>query len=162
MALHRHDGGLGIDKSVESVLAAIPGLELVPIEEQPHWTYTCGPGALNNVTSMRESAHQQTVHSALDAGAEILAKLYHTCHRDLCVFEGQYPIKVKNWTPILALALGLPEHEDCYKQMKLHTEISAVLEDSREFHRCAWIGHGSIRATLPDLMAGKDAGTSVW
>ena len=78
------------------------------------------------------------------------------------MFEGQYPIKVKNWTAILALALGLPEHEDRYKQMKLHTEISAVLEDSREFIDAHGLDMASIRATLPNLMAGKDAGTSVW
>ena len=126
VALHRHDGGLGIDESVETLLRAIPELELVPVDEHEHWAYTCGPGGLNNVQAMREQAHQDTVRSAVDAGADVLATLYHTCHRDLCVFEGQYTIQVRNWTGILAAALGLPEHEDRYKQMKLHSEISLL------------------------------------
>jgi Fe-S oxidoreductase len=162
VALHRHDGGLGIDKSVEALLRAIPELELVSLDEHEHWSYGCGPGALNNVQAMCEQSHQDTMRSAVDAGADVLATLYHTCHRDLCVFEGQYPIQVKNWTGILAEALGLPEHEDRYKQMKLHSEISAVLEDAREFIEANKLDMTSLREMLPPLLEGKDKGLSQW
>lgn len=162
VALHRHDAGLGIDKSVETLLRAIPELELVPLDEHEHWAYTCGPGGLNNVQEMREQSHRDTMQSAVDAGADVLATLYHTCHRDLCVFEGQYPIQVRNWTGILATALGLPEHEDRYKQMKLHSEISAVLEDCREFIEANNLDMSSLREMLPPLMEGKDKGISLW
>lgn len=162
VALHRHDAGMGIDKSVETLLGAIPELELVPHDEDQHWAYTCGPGGLNNVQEMRERAHKKTIQSAVDSKADVLATLYHTCHRDLCVFEGQYPIQVKNWTAILALALGLPEHEDRYKQMKLHTEINAVLEDCQEFIEANKLDMSSLREMLPALMAGKDEGNSIW
>ena len=162
VALHRHDAGLGIDRSVETLLGAIPELELVDLNEDEHWAYTCGPGALNNIQEMREQAHRKTMQSAVDGGADALATLYHTCHRDLCVFEGQYPVEVKNWTGIVASALGLPEHEDRYKQMKLHTEISAVLEDSREFIEAHKLDMTSLREMLPALMEGKDKGLSLW
>ncbi len=162
VALHRHDAGLAIDKSVETLLGAIPELELVELDEHDHWAYTCGPGALSNVPALREQAHQHTMQSAVDAGADVLATLYHTCHRDLCVFEGQYPVQVRNWTAILAQALGLPEHEDRYKQMKLHTEISAVLEDSREFIEANKLDMSSLREMLPPLLEGKDKGLSLW
>lgn len=162
VALHRHDGGLGIDKSVETLLRAIPQLELVPLDEHEHWAYTCGPGSLNNVQEMREQAHRDTMRSAVDAKADVLATLYHTCHRDLCVFEGQYPIQVRNWTGILATALGLPEHEDRYKKIKLHSEISAVLEDCREFIEANNLDMSSLREMLPPLMEGKDEGLSLW
>lgn len=162
VALHRHDGGLGIDRSVETILSAVPGLELLDFDEQEHWAYTCGPGALNNVEDMRRTAHQQTVRSAVNAGADTLATLYHTCHRDLCVFEGQFPIKVHNWTEIVAESLGLPAQEDRYKRIKLHAEISAAIEDSREFIEANGLDATSLEAMLPQLMAGKDEGLSLW
>ena len=162
VALHRHDGGLGIDRSVETILSAIPGLELLDFDEQEHWAYTCGPGALNNVEDMRRASHRQTVHSAVNAGADTVATLYHTCHRDLCVFEGQFPIKVHNWTEIVAEALGLPAQEDRYKRIKLHAEISAAIEDSREFIEANGLDATSLEAMLPQLMAGKDEGLSLW
>ena len=162
VALHRHDGGLGIDRSVETILTAIPELELLAFDEHEHWAYSCGPGALNNVEDMRRAAHQQTVRSAVNAGADTLATLYHTCHRDLCVFEGQFPIKVHNWTEIVAEALGLPAQEDRYKRIKLHAEISAAIEDSREFIEANKLDLKSLEAILPHLMAGKDEGLSLW
>lgn len=162
VALHRHDAGLGIYDDVKRLLEAVPGLELVPIEEHHHWAYSCGPGALANLPSAREQAHRQTVRSAVDAGAEVLVTLYHTCHRDLCVFEGQYPIQVKNWTSLLATALGLPEHDDLYKRYKLHDDIDAILTDAREFIEANGIDVSAIRDILPRLLEGKDRGLSVW
>lgn len=162
VALHRHDGGLDIDKSVETLLRAIPELEIVPFDEHDHWAYSCGPGALSNVTDMREQAHRYSIQSAVDAGADTLATLYHTCHRDLCVFEGQYPIKVRNWTGLLAASLGLPEHEDRYKQIKLHDELSAVLEDCSDFIEANGLDMSSLREMLPPLLEGKDKGISLW
>jgi Fe-S oxidoreductase len=162
VALHRHDGGLGIDSSVETLLAAIPELELVDIKEDAHFTYTCGPGGLSNVEDMREQAHRATMTSAVAHDADMLATLYHTCHRDLCGLEDQYPLEVKNWTAILARALGLPEHEDRYKTMKLHTELSAVLEDAQDFMEMHGLDTSTVAQFLPDLMAGRERGTSVW
>jgi hypothetical protein len=137
-------------------------MELVSSDEQPHWAYTCGPAALSNVQAMREESHRRTLESAVKAGAETLVTLYHTCHRDLCVFEGQYPIQVKNWTTVLAGALGLPEHEDRYKRMKLHQEIEAILEDAKEFIEAHGLDPSGIRELLPGLLVGKERGVSVW
>ncbi len=162
VALHRHDGGLGIDRAVETLLRAIPGLELIDIEEDTHFAYTCGPGGLNNIEELREQSHRNTMAGAATRGADVIASLYHTCHRDLCGLEGQYPVEVKNWTAILARALGLPEHEDRYKTMKLHTEISAVLEDAREFMDMHKLDTSSVMQLLPDLMEGRERGVSVW
>jgi Fe-S oxidoreductase len=162
IALHRHDGGLAIDKSVETLLRSIPELELVALDENEHMAYSCGPGALNNVEDIREAAHRHTMQSALAAKADVLATLYHTCHRDLTGLQGQFPVEVKNWTALLATSLGLPEHEDRYKQMKLHTELSAVLEDSQEFIEANNLDISALRELLPPLLEGKEKGLSAW
>jgi len=162
VALHRHDGGLGISESVERILRAIPGLTVITGEEHQHWGYTCGPGAMANVEQARREAHRRTIESALAAGAEMLVTLYHTCHRDLCGFEGRYPLEVKNWTGLIATALGLPEHEDRYKRIKLHDEVSAALEDAREFIEAHGLDTTGLRELLSDLLRGKESGTSVF
>ncbi|MBI4629013.1 MAG: hypothetical protein HY729_09900, partial [Candidatus Rokubacteria bacterium] len=104
----------------------------------------------------------RTIESALAAGAEMLVTLYHTCHRDLCGFEGRYPLEVKNWTGLIATALGLPEHEDRYKRIKLHDEVSAALEDAREFIEAHGLDTTGLRELLSDLLRGKESGTSVF
>lgn len=162
VALHRHDGGLGIAEKVEQLLSSVPGLEIVPIEEHYDWAYSCGPGALGNVAAAREASHRQTLASAVEAGAEVLVTQYHTCHRDLAAFEGQYPLEVKNWTTLLAMALGLPEHEDRYKRYKLHNDINAILADAKEFIEANNLDTSTIREILPNLLAGKERGLSVW
>lgn len=162
VALHRHDGGLGIYEHVETLLRAVPGVEIVPIEEHHHLAYSCGPGALANVPAAREESHRQTFRSAVAAGADTLLTLYHTCHRDLCVFEGQYPVEVRNWTGLLAEALGLPVHEDRYKRYKLHDDINMVLDDAQEFLAAHKIDVSGLREVLPGLLAGKERGLSVW
>lgn len=133
VVLHRHDAGLGVYDNVARLLAAIPGLEIFPISEYHHWAYTCGPGAPGNIPAAREASHPRTLESAVAAGADLLLALYHTCHRDLRAFRGQYPLWVKNWTSLLSLALGLPEHEDRYQRHKLYEDINAILEDAVEF-----------------------------
>lgn len=162
VALHRHDGGLGIAQKVEQLLSSVPGLEIVSIEEHYDWAYSCGPGALGNVAAAREASHRQTLRSAVEAGAEVLVTQYHTCHRDLAAFEGQYPLEVKNWTTLLAMALGLPEHEDRYKRYKLHDNINAILADAKEFIEANNLDMSAIREILPHLLAGKERGLSVW
>jgi Fe-S oxidoreductase len=162
LALHRHDGGLGISESVERILRAIPSVEIVSNDERPHWAYTCGPGALSNLERVRQEAHQRTMESAVSAGADVLVTLYHTCHRDLCAFEGTFPLQVKNWTSVVAVALGLPEHEDRYKRIKLHNEINAILEDAREFMAAHGLDMSAVRELLPGLLAGKERGTAVF
>ena len=162
VALHRHDGGLGIAEKVAQLLAAVPGLEIVPIEEHFDWAYSCGPGALGNVAAAREASHRQTIRSAVEAGAEVLVTQYHTCHRDLTAFEGQYPLEVKNWTSLLAGAMGLEEHEDRYKRYKLHDDINAILADAKEFIEANNLDTSTIREILPNLLAGKERGLSVW
>ena len=162
VALHHHDGGMGIHQNVGRLLAAIPGLEVVPIEEHHNWAYSCGPGALGNVQAAREASHRQTLEAAVTAGADMLVTLYHTCHRDLCAFEGQYPLEVKNWTSLVAVAMGLPEHEDRYKRYKLYNDINAILEDGKEFLQAHKLDVSAIREVLPGLLVGKERGLSVW
>ena len=92
----------------------------------------------------------------------MLVTLYHTCHRDLCAFEGQYPLEIKNWTSLVAVAMGLPEHEDRYKRYKLYNDINAILEDGKEFLQAHKLDVAAIREVLPGLLVGKERGLSVW
>ena len=46
--------------------------------------------------------------------------------------------------------------------MKLHSEISAALEDTREFIEANKLDMSSLRKMLPPLLEGKEKGLSFW
>jgi hypothetical protein len=49
-----------------------------------------------------------------DVGADTLATVFHSCHREAVALERGRPIRVANWIHLLAEAMGLP-YTDEYK-----------------------------------------------
>jgi heterodisulfide reductase subunit D len=151
-AFHKHDGGLDVASDVRKLLEAIPGLELVEIEDRASWSYTCGPLGLNLAPSMQSQVHRELLEAARAAGVEALVDLYHSCHRDLCGFEGEYPFRILNWTSLLAEALGLEPHDDVFKRYRLMKDVKAVLEDAREFIEVNKLDPRVVEEILPSLI----------
>jgi heterodisulfide reductase subunit D len=152
VAFHRHDGGLGIAENVETLLKAIPGLELVDLDDEARWAYTCGPLGLNLVPEAKATLHRQMLDSARAKGVGIVADLYHSCHRDLCGFESEYPFRIVNWTSLLVEALGLPSHEDRFKRYRLLQDVQAVLADAQDFIRVNNLDPKALEEILPNLI----------
>ncbi|MBI4635114.1 MAG: (Fe-S)-binding protein [Candidatus Rokubacteria bacterium] len=151
-AIHRHDAGLGVAEDVETLLGAIPGLKLVHLEDEARWAYTCGPLGLNLVPDAKKALHQRMLESARDKGVDMLVNLYHSCHRDLAGFEGEYPFRILNWTSLLCEALGLESHEDRFKRYRLLKDVQAVLEDAQEFIRANRLDPKVVEEILPNLL----------
>lgn len=152
VAFHKHDGGLGIAEDVETLLRAIPGLTLVDLDDEARWAYTCGPLGLNLVPEAKTRLHRQMLESARDKGVGIVADLYHSCHRDLCGFESEYPFRIVNWTSLLAEALGLDAHEDRFKRYRLLQDVRAVLADAEDFIRANNLDSKVLEEILPNLI----------
>jgi Fe-S oxidoreductase len=151
-AFHKHDGGLDVAQNVRALLAAIPGLELVEIEDRATWSYTCGPLGLNLAPEVKAAVHRELLDAAKAAGVDVLIDLYHSCHRDLCGFESEYPFRIVNWTTILAESLGLPSHEDRFKRYRLMNDIKAVLEDAKDFITANRLDPRMVEEMLPNLL----------
>ena len=151
-AFHKHDGGLDVARDVRSLLAAIPGLEIVEIDDRATWSYTCGPLGLNLAPEMKAAVHRELLDAAKAAQVDLLVDLYHSCHRDLCGFEEEYPFRIVNWTTVLAESLGLPSHEDRFKRYRLMNDVRAVLDDARDFIAANGLDPRTVEEILPNLL----------
>jgi Fe-S oxidoreductase len=150
VALHEHNGISGTNDNVRRLLQAIPGIELVEIEQLAEPGYTCGGGSLGLVPLAQKDVHQELLESAEAAGVELLVLVYHGCHRVLCDAQGRYPFEVKNFTSVLAEALGLEPHEDLFQRYKLHRDVSKVMADAEPFIRAHGMDPKTVAAALTD------------
>jgi heterodisulfide reductase subunit D len=150
VAVHEHNGISGIDGNVRALLKAIPGVELVEIEQLTEPGYTCGGGSLGLVPLAQQDVHQHLLESAQAAGVELLVLVYHGCHRVLCDAQGRYPFEVKNFTSVVAEALGLEPHEDLFQRYKLHQDVSKIIADAEPFIRAHGMDPRAVAAALTD------------
>jgi Fe-S oxidoreductase len=150
VAVHEHNGITGTNENVGRLLRAIPGLELVEIEQLAEPGYTCGGGSLGLVPFAQQDVHQHLLESAKSAGVELLVLVYHGCHRVLCDAPGRYPFEVKNFTSVIAEALGLEPHEDLFQRYKLYQDVSKILADAEPFIRAHGMDPKAVAAALTD------------
>jgi heterodisulfide reductase subunit D len=150
VAVHEHNGIAGINDNVRQLLTAIPGIELVDIEQLAEPGYTCGGGSLGLVPLAQQDVHEHLLESAKAAKVDLLVLVYHGCHRVLCDAQGRYPFEVKNFTSVIAEALGLEPHEDLFQRYKLHQDVSKVIADAEPFIRAHGMDPKAVAAALTD------------
>jgi heterodisulfide reductase subunit D len=132
VAIHEHEGIAGVAESVAALIAAIPNIELVEIPQERGFGYTCGGPAARHPEHERE-LHARVAASAAAAGVDVLVTLYHACHRALSGAEGAYPFAVKNFTDLLAEALGTGGRHDYYKQYKRGGEMDEAIAAAKSY-----------------------------
>ena len=150
VAIHEHNGIAGINQNMRKLLQSIPGLELVEIEQLAEPGYTCGGGSLGLVPLAQQDVHQHLLESAKAAGVELLVLVYHGCHRVLCDAQGRYPFEVKNFTSVVAEALGLEPHEDLFQRYKLQQDVSKIIADAEPFIRAHGMDPRAVAGALTD------------
>ncbi|HEY2186318.1 MAG TPA: (Fe-S)-binding protein, partial [Xanthobacteraceae bacterium] len=84
IALHRHPGIKGVVEAAEDILRAIPGVELVDLD-QP------AVGLMSNyfraLPAYRRELQQNELEAAERAQVDALVAVYHADHRELCAHE---------------------------------------------------------------------------
>jgi Fe-S oxidoreductase len=114
--LHRHTGlttHLPVNDKVASILARIPGLELV--EGKAHPGHMCS--ALTAVPGAFKVAATEIFDSAKAQSCNAVATIFHSCHRELVALSGRDGIEVRNWVHLVAEAMGLPAG-DAYRDWR--------------------------------------------
>ena len=94
--LHRHLGfatHVAVNDQVASVLAHIPGLEL--IEGPAHPGHMCS--ALAPVAGALPKALNETWSAAVAQRADTVCTIFHPCHRELAAWDGRDGIAIRNW-----------------------------------------------------------------
>ena len=132
VAIHEHEGIAGVAESVATLLRAMPNVELVEIAQERGYGYTCGGPAARHPEHER-ALHARVAATAAVAQVDVLVTLYHACHRALSGAEAAYPFAVKNFTDLLAEALGIGGRHDYYKQYKRGGEMDEAIAAAKTY-----------------------------
>jgi Fe-S oxidoreductase len=132
VVIHEH---LGIGATVASVarlLRAVPNLELLELEQDSGFSYACG-GQAAKFKEREQAIHRRLAEGAVAAGADTIVTMYHSCHRALAGAEAVYPLKVVNFTDVIAEAAGRGGHPDYYRLYKAGGAMDEAVAAARKF-----------------------------
>lgn len=152
VVIHEH---LGIGATVASIarlLRAVPNLELLELEQDSGFSYACG-GQAAKFKEREQAIHRRLVEGAIAAGADTIVTMYHSCHRALAGAEAMYPLKVVNFTDILAEALGRGGHPDYYRLYKRGGAMDEAVAAARTFlaNNGVRIDEASVQSLTADI-----------
>jgi hypothetical protein len=158
VALHYHTGYQQSDldwRNARAILRAIPGLELIDIENPVALGRHCAPKWIGRIGKPQwQKAVSGILDAARDAQVDILATLYHSCHREICQMEAHCPFAIVNYISLLGEAMGI-EHPDVYKRYKLGADPKAVFDEVRPYVLANGLNPVRVREVLRDAFAPK-------
>ena len=128
VGLHEHPGVHGAGAAVRKLLEAIPGLEFVDLQQMPVG-YMCN--TLRPVPAFKRDLHQHLLEAAAAAKVDVLAGVYHACHRELCAHERDWPFEVVNFMELIGASMGFAR-PDVFKRLKMLQDVDAVIADTQD------------------------------
>jgi heterodisulfide reductase subunit D len=117
VVIHEHLGIGATVASIRSLLRAVPNLEVVDLPQDSGFSYACG-GQAAKFKEREQAIHRALAEGAVALGADTIVTMYHSCHRALAGAEAVHPLKVVNFTDVIAEALGRGGHPDYYRLYK--------------------------------------------
>jgi len=146
VALHEHHGVDGVSEDVRRLLQAIPGLELVTIPQLSDHGHQCT--GLRNTPAAKDNVHRVVLEQAVAAGVDVLADIYHSCHRELVVAEQDHPLAIENFISLIGEAMGITR-QDLYKRLVLYHDIEQVLAEAAPYITANHVDAGLVQLALP-------------
>lgn len=144
VAIHERPGIPGAMEAAKRILGAIPGLELVEVDAPR-------AGLMSNFLSALPDFKRHllaTEFAGVEAsGADILATVFHACHREICHFDSGRSFEIVNVMDLIGEAMGL-RHEDAFKRLKAMRDVDAILLDSLDLIRERDVDVEALRAAL--------------
>ncbi|MDA1001660.1 MAG: (Fe-S)-binding protein [bacterium] len=152
VALHLHTGGpAGIEENVKAILACVPGLEVVDIEQHADHCYQCPTLVLPGAT---EAMRAKLFASAEAAGVDAILTIYHSCQFELCGEEKALPLVIENFMTILGRSMGF-EYPDQLKAFKLYEDVGRVIDAAEDFLNARGIRPEKVRDQLQAALYGQ-------
>lgn len=152
VALHYHTGHRQQDldwASTRTILNAIPGLEYVEVPNSVELGRHCATSYIERAGRAAWHGHVTDVMRAASAArADILATIYHSCHREICGEEAKYDFEIVNYVSLLARAMGLPAHEDWFKRHRLAGNPDATFAEVRAQAEAAGLDPARVKEVL--------------
>jgi len=128
IALHRHPGVAGVMEAAETLVRAVPGVEVVALDVP-----AVGLKSVNLATlpGFKKELQLAELEAARAAGVDALVAVYHSDHRELCAHERDWPFRIVNVLEIVGASMGFAR-EDHYKNLKIKQDVDAILADSAD------------------------------
>ncbi|MFL5086287.1 MAG: heterodisulfide reductase-related iron-sulfur binding cluster [Xanthobacteraceae bacterium] len=128
VALHRHPGVAGVIAAAETLLRAVPGVELVDLGQPAVGLQSVN---LSVLPAYKREVQLNELEAARAAGVDALAAVYHSDHRELCAHERDWPFRIVNVLEIIGESMGVHE-PDRYKRLKIMQDADAIIADCRD------------------------------
>jgi hypothetical protein len=128
VALHRHSGVAGIVEAVLELLQAVPGVEIVDLQQPSVGLQSASMAALPDY---RRELQRAELAAAGHAGIDGLVTIYHSDHRELCAHERDQPFRIVNVLEVLAQSMGLHRH-DRHKELKITQDADLIVRECAE------------------------------
>lgn len=148
IALHRHPGLTGAMEAATEILLAIPGIELVDLQ-QP------AAGLMSNylaaLPDYKRELYRNELEAASKAGIDGLVAVYHPDHRELCAHEKEYPFRILNVLDIVGASMGLQRSDD-YKRLKLLQNVDDIAADCRDLSKIHGLDPDTTRRVIEAML----------
>jgi len=131
IALHRHPGVHGVVEAAEEILWAVPGIEIVELDQPEVGLQS---NNLRVLPEFRKQLQLAELAAAEAAGVDALVAVYHSDHRELCAHERDYPFRIMNIYEIVGASMGL-HYDDHFKRLKIMQDAEAILADCADLVR---------------------------
>lgn len=145
VALHEHHGVDGVAEDVRRLLQAVPGLQLVDIPQLHDHGHQCA--GFRNAPAAKQNVHRTVLEQAAAAEVDVLADIYHSCHRELGAAEREYPFAVQNFISLIGEAMGITR-QDLYKRMLIYRDLERMLAESAPYIEANGMDNGLLQITL--------------
>jgi heterodisulfide reductase subunit D len=160
VAVHAHGVGearLREARACRELLAAAPGVRVVPLEPEPRFGRSCAPAIpIELGQDVWDGLVRDEIERARAAGADTLAGIYHGCQRMICGFEAEGRITIEHYLSVFARALGI-EFEDQFKKYRLWGDPDRVLEDMAPCQQANGVDPEKARALVMAMFARRSA-----
>jgi Fe-S oxidoreductase len=150
VALHRHPGVAGVMEAAAEILHAIPGVELVDLQQPAVGLQSVNVGVL---PAFKRELQLNELEAARDAGVDALVAVYHSDHRELCAHERDWPFRIINILEVVGESMGL-QRQDRYKQLKLMQDADQIVAECSDLIAKHSLDPGNARNVIVKALLG--------
>jgi heterodisulfide reductase subunit D len=125
VALHKHPGVAGVMEAAAEILQAIPGVELVDLNQPAVGLQSVNLAVL---PAYKRELQLNELQAASEAGIDALVAVYHSDYRELCAHERDWPFRIINLLEVVGESMGL-HRDDRYKQLKLMQDADQIVAE---------------------------------
>ncbi|MDA9975301.1 (Fe-S)-binding protein [Alphaproteobacteria bacterium] len=126
VAVYEYAGALGVMEGVQTLLDAIPGVEVV---EMGHASIGYTSTALLPLKDYHKNSIAKGLAAAEAAEVDTLVGVYHSDHREFSGHQDAWPFDVANYMELIGESMGLAR-PDMFKQLKLMGDADAIVAAS--------------------------------